>query len=57
MRALMRDLAQRISVTWQDALRQSVDIGPLAKHREPAFVHKEAQRALAFCANLKGPVT
>lgn len=47
-RALIRDMAQRISATWREAFRAAGVTGALAKHYEPAFVHEESERALAL---------
>lgn len=47
-RALIRDMAQRISVTWRDTLRGTGVTGSLTKHYEPAFVHDEVEAALGF---------
>lgn len=47
-RQIIRDMAQRISAEWRDALRVTRVTGSLARHYEPAFRHAEAELALSL---------
>lgn len=47
-RTLIREMAGRIAATWREVLRLNGVTGALARHYEPAFVHDEAETALAL---------
>jgi len=47
-RQIIRNMAKRIAVQWRAALKVAGVTGSLAKHYEPAFLHEQADRALAL---------
>ena len=47
-RQIIREMAQRISAEWRDALRATGVTGSLARHYEPAFTHAETELALSL---------
>ena len=47
-RTMIRDMADRIAVSWREAFRDTGVTGTQARSVEPAFEHDEAKLALSF---------